>query len=264
MDERLRIQSDLYPWILLSVMNGKRNGVSAEAPHGNLFPDVDIAITSRHSSRVVRWSPDADRVAIEKRMEGADLFSGIGFDFFSMSSAVKFFESSQLNPLAMKKVYRMKPWVKFLRQLLWIQGELGCKNWENLNEAHLLRKTILTIYSAVVGLNGLRELDLFSADLMNHLPDGCIRMRIEGVDEVVATIGFEGGRMIWLDSGATVGAQSVDFTFKSIRSAWMSVSNLSDNLAAVGKGDIRLRGFIPLADGFNHMLDRLQMFVKTE
>lgn len=148
-------------------------------------------------------------------------------------------------------------------QFLAIQSDLGSRNWEKLTEPQLLRKTIITFCSAVAGLNGLSQLDSFTRELMNHLPDGVIRIYIAGVEKTVAMIGFRKGCLFWSDSIEPFDGYSVDFTFKNIHTAWMSVANLTDNLAAVGKGDIKLRGYIPLADGFNHMLDRLQMFVKA-
>ena len=74
---------------------------------------------------------------------------------------------------------------------------------------------------------------------------------------------MEAGQLRWLKKEENGVGHEVDFRFRSLEIAWKSVANLTDNLAAVGKGDIYLRGYIPLADGFNHMLDRLQMFVKS-
>ena len=189
--------------------------------------------------------------------------NGIGFEFAKGRAAVKFFEGGSLNPFTMRRVSLIWNWKRLLKQLLKVQDELGTKDWETLEEEQLLTKTLTTLYSAVAGLNGLSQLDPFTADLMHHLPNGWMRIRIGGVEGQVASLGFREGSVVWLGAEETLEGYSVDFTFKDIRTAWMCVANLSDNLAAVGKGDIKLRGYIPLADGFNHMLDRLQMFVKA-
>ena len=245
------------------MLNRKKQGLGGTIDTGKPFPDVPVSVTSRDMGQAVIWDPVSAEVSLVNQPDPEVLKHGIGFAFPGGQNAVRFFETGALNPLTMRHLYHLVSWKRLIQHLLIVQDELGSKNWKSLSDARLLRKTLITLYSAVAGLNGLSRLDTFTRDLMHHLPKGLIRISIGGVEGQVATLGIDDGSMLWLDSGASLDGYSVDFTFKNIHTAWMCVANLADNLAAVGKGDIKLRGYVPMADGFNHMLDRLQMFVKV-
>jgi hypothetical protein len=262
-DERTLVQCDLYPWILLSVLNRKKYEPGVYNETDKHFPAVQVRIINRESRREVMWSPTFKEVVLGTMTTEKDPTNWIGFEFRTSRSAVHFFETGSLNPLSMRTLHRVVSWKRLLQQFMSIQKEMASRDWEKLSEAQLFRKTIITLYSAVAGLNGLSQLDTFTRELMHHLPDGVIRIGIGGVSGAVATIGIRKGHLFWSETITPFDGYSVDFTFKNIRTAWTCVANLTDNLAAVGKGDIKLRGYIPLADGFNHMLDRLQMFVKV-
>ena len=262
-DDRIRVQSQLYPWILLSVLNRKKQGLGGAFKAGKPYPDRPVCVTSRDTGRAVIWDPVSAEVSLVNQPDPDVLKSGIGFAFADSRKTVSFFETGAINPLTMRHLHRLVSWKRLLQHLLTVQDELGSKNWERLSDERLLEKTLITLFSAVAGLNGLAQLDAFTSDLMHHLSKGLIHITTGGVEGEMATLGIDNGQLLWLDPDASLDGYSVDFTFRNIRTAWMCVANLTDNLAAVGKGDIKLRGYIPLADGFNHMLDRLQMFVKV-
>lgn len=264
--EQLRIKSLLYPWILFQLMNGQDGLLPSTMLRKTPLPSGGCYSTCKDAGFAVVWDRPSHRVDLVKK-DGIleSTFAGkVGFELRHAAAAVKFFEDGKLQVGSMRRLFRISDWVKLLKGMLGIQSELGVENWEHVSDEQLLRKVLITFYAAVEGLNGLAELDAFSNQLMHHLPNGVIHLHINDVGENLTHIVVNDGRLRWsADEPPVDDGKSVDFTFKNLELAWKSVANLADNLAAVGKGDIRLKGYIPLADGFNHMLDRLQIFVKT-
>ena len=264
--EQLRIKSLLYPWILFQLMNGQDGFLQPSMLRKTSLPSGGCFSTCQDSELAVVWDRSSHRVDLIRKGENRErAFVGkVGFELKHVMAAVKFYEHGKLQPSSMRRTLRVSDWVKLLKAMLGMQSELGTKNWERVSEEQLLRKVLITFYAAVEGLNGLAELDSFSDQLMHHLPNGVIHLHIDGVGENLTHIVVKDGRLRWsADKNPVYEGKSVDFTFRNLELAWKSVASLADNLSAVGKGDIRLSGFIPLADGFNHMLDRLQIFVKT-
>ena len=265
--EQLRIKSLLYPWILFNLMNAQDVRMQPEMQCKLSFPDDGCYSSCRDATTAVVWDRQAHQVSIVEKNEDWENrhFQQIGFGLKDSRSATQFYEDGKLKPTSLQCWYRIPEWFKLLKSMLALQSELAVGNWEQLSQERLLRKVLLTFYAAVEGLNGLARLDPFSDQLMHHLPEGLICLKIDGLGkETLAYIAIRKGRLSWnVTRPEGAWPLSVDFSFKNLEFAWKSVANLSDNLSAVGKGDIRLRGYVPLADGLNHMLDRLQIFVKT-
>ena len=243
---KARLQSSLYAWILLSSLRGLK---LANPRRRVYFFDCE-------SGEGVQWG---DGITLIDAMpeKGA-----IGFAFKNTDQALAFFENGKLSLTSMKGIVHIGDWFVFLRGLFSAKGKLGAKGWENLSDEKLVEKSKVAFFSAICGLEGLARLDPFSKSLMEELPQGKLRIGLSG-SEPFLTIAVRDGICVWEDQEVTPEDKSVDFLFKDAKSLWITVAGLGDNLAAVGRGTIQLRGYIPLADGFNHMLDRLQIFVKT-
>jgi len=265
-NEHLRIQSCLYPWVLFSVLNEQLDPCVQSIQPLRSFPSNGVFSICEEAEKWVVWDVNKRTVSIlhdPLPMQSSVLQGKVGFCFGSSATAVDFYEKGTLKPGSFRHVIRIPDWVCLIRWLLSTQKDLGVAKWQLLPPERLLRKVMLTLMAAVAGLNGLALLDPFSRELLHHLPDGVILLHIEGVGRMLGRIQVKDGALRWLSSGERAVGHEVDFSFKSLEVAWKSVANLADNLAAVGMGEIHLRGYIPLADGFNHMLDRLQMYVKA-
>jgi hypothetical protein len=187
----------------------------------------------------------------------------VGFRFRSEREALRCFAEDHLTLRSLRGLHHPVSWLGLIRGMLSVKHRMGTHAWERVSEAELLVKTLFTLRAAVAGLNGLKQLDAFTGGLFEQLPQGWIHLHIIGAPVELPSIGIHRNGLSWSTRAKAVGGQSVDFEFRSPAIAWKSVANLADNLAAVGKGDIKLRGYIPLADGFNHLLDRLQMYVSA-
>ncbi|MEQ9825103.1 MAG: hypothetical protein ABQ298_12030 [Puniceicoccaceae bacterium] len=260
--ERGRVQCLLYPWILFSLMQEDSFPGSLM---GTPLPEVGRSITCSVAGcdiAVIRQTGGAGVRLLDLRSQSLPADS-IGFAFRSQSEALGFFENNRFPLRSLRGLSHVPAWFRFIRNLLALKQRMSTQAWQHAQPQELLAKTLLTLRAAVAGLNGLREVDDFSRGLMDHLPDGRISLFIGGVEANLGCITVQEGRLSWVSDGSAVGGRSVDFRFANLEVAWKSVANLADNLAAVGKGEIQLRGYIPLADGFNHLLDRLQMYVST-
>jgi len=263
--EQLKIQATLYPWILLNLLREQQQSPWHFITSGKGLPTRGVFSIVDESDSVVFWDPESSGIQMLTRNSFDSLIvkSSIGFRFSTNSDSVAFFEDGKPKLTSFRGLSHVIEWVKLLKWLLSIQSDLGTKGWQHSNQEKLLRKVMLTFSAAIFGLNGLANLDPFSEKLLHHLPDGVIRIHIGGIGENLGTIQCLDGRLFWLRNGNSPVGREVEFRFRNLETAWKCAANLTDNLAAVGKGDIFLRGYIPLADGFNHMLDRLQMFVKA-
>lgn len=261
--ERHRVQCLLYPWILFSLLDEIPALTQVLGRSG--LPVVDRPVFSHCltlGEGVVREGPGIPvrRFNIDRDALPAH---SIGFQFRTELEALRFFEHGRMTLACLKGLRHPLSWVHLIRAMLGVKRILGTQGWERSSQRELITKTIFTLRAAVAGLNGLGALDTFSDDLLQELPDGVIRLHINGVGDDLGRIQVRQGRFNWLQGNDAGVGREVDFRFGSLAIAWSSVANLTDNLAAVGKGEIGLRGYVPLADGFNHMLDRLQMFVAT-
>jgi hypothetical protein len=249
LEDKQAIQAALYPWILFSLLGDEKT------PFGNA-----CLMTQSKGAPCVVYDPGEKRVSFESEPCPKDGAS-FGFQFASLKQAIAFFEQSKLSVTAFRG-FRPMTWGRFLSKLLKIQGQMSASNWERLSEEQLVTKSLFLLKAAVYGIQGLAQLNPFSRSMLEHVPKGCISVRV-GDGAPLSSIVFREGGIEWVEGAAGASGRSVDFIFKDERCAWLSAANLTDNLAAVGKGDIRLAGYVPLADGFNHLLDRLQIYVKN-
>lgn len=100
--------------------------------------------------------------------------------------------------------------------------------------------------------------------------DGEIAETLASVPAGLATVGLVDGPAFWIDtaarpwtSGSTPPPRKVDvgIQFRTPAMAAAAFDNTLDPTVAVGRGDIRIHGWLPLADALNHLLDRLQPYL---
>ena len=181
--EQLRIQSNLYPWILFSLLNEQiEPAIDSLLPLKGL-PNKGAFSITEVCGTVVIWDCESRKVWIEpfRRDERSALKGKVGFQFREKESAVSFYESGKLQLSSLRNGVSVFEWVRLVKSMLSTQSALGLKGWEDASQDLLLNKVMLTMGAAIAGLNGLSALDPFSAKLLEHVPNGCIRLHIDGV-----------------------------------------------------------------------------------
>jgi hypothetical protein len=117
----------------------------------------------------------------------------------------------------------------------------------------------LSLMVAVLGLRPLIEGDPPTRDIARALPRGLASFTIAGEPRATG----------WFDHGPNQAGWSepprrpeVCIEFKDIDTAYGALREEIDTLAAVGSGRIRVDGLVPLADGLNAVMERLQDYLR--
>jgi len=116
-----------------------------------------------------------------------------------------------------------------------------------------------------LALRGVVQLGRFerkSCLTVQNGPQGVLAFRIEGSDQLAwLNLKFDE-----LSSGAEKPPTEpdVEVVFRDSTIAARAVTNQLDSMAAVGRGDIKIHGLVPLADSANALMDRVQPLVDSE
>ncbi len=121
----------------------------------------------------------------------------------------------------------------------------------------------LSLIAAGLGLAPLAAGDAEAIRTLRTLPPGLAAFRIEG----------EPNSTVWFDSGAS-GQPSgwgdpprqpdVNIVFGSLSLAYAAMRDEADTMAAIGAGEMRIDGLIPLADGLNVVMERLRIYLQPK
>ncbi|MGO9512584.1 MAG: hypothetical protein ACLP2F_02940 [Steroidobacteraceae bacterium] len=119
----------------------------------------------------------------------------------------------------------------------------------------------LSLIAAGLALHPLAEGDAAAREILRSLPPGLASFTIDG--EPRATVWFDHGsadnRVGWGDPPRRA---DVCIVFADIPTAYGALREEIDTLAAVGSGQIRVEGLVPLADGLNFAMERLRAYLK--
>jgi hypothetical protein len=119
----------------------------------------------------------------------------------------------------------------------------------------------LSLMAAGLGLPPLAQGDHISQMTLRALPFGLASFTIKG--EANATTWFEHGAdhsaAGW---GEPPRAPEVCIAFDGIETAYAAMRDQIDAVAAVGRGQIRVDGLVPLADGLNFVMQRLRVYLQ--
>lgn len=181
-----------------------------------------------------------------------------------LPDALAFFEGRRILPSRLGSWWRPIAWMRMLRLLAAAKARLGpVKPGKSISDAETRLKVETGMVAACCGVSALVSMDPFCARLSSEQPSGRLRVFLAGDDAPLAILGIQHDRWVMNPSSSEPYEHEVDLVFRDGISALQSVSGRLDNLAAVGDGRIRMSGYVPLADGFTHMTDRLQQFVRT-
>ncbi len=115
----------------------------------------------------------------------------------------------------------------------------------------------VTLYATAFGIKEIAEHDSAVRPIALDLPDGTAEMRVAGgpAAHLVVKEGlFESRR-------GPAGRPNAILEFADLETAWNTFQGNLDTFAAVGSGKVKLRGFIPLLEGINPLLDRLAYYL---
>ncbi len=119
----------------------------------------------------------------------------------------------------------------------------------------------LSLITAGLALHALAEGDAAARTILRSLPRGLASFTIAG--EPRCTVWFDHGSA---DNQAGWGdpprRPDVCIVFADIAAAYGALRQEIDTLAAVGSGQIRVEGLVPLADGLNVAMERLRVYLK--
>jgi SCP-2 sterol transfer family len=119
----------------------------------------------------------------------------------------------------------------------------------------------LSLIAAGLGLAPLAAGDAEAIGLLQGLPAGLAAFRIEG--EPNSTVWFDSaaGRRLsgWSDPPRR---PDVCIVFGSVSLAYAAMRDEADTMAAIGSGELKIDGLIPLADGLNVIMERLRIYLQ--
>lgn len=120
----------------------------------------------------------------------------------------------------------------------------------------------LSLYIALAATAELAGHEPYSASKAGKLPDGLVEFSVAGTD-IAAWILKKGGSFT---SGTGKAPQTPDATLvlDSLETARKLVEDRLDTLAAVGLGEVRISGLIPLIDGLGLVMERVALYLQPK
>jgi hypothetical protein len=119
----------------------------------------------------------------------------------------------------------------------------------------------LSLIAAGLGLAPLAAGDAEAIRTLRTLPPGLAAFRIEGEPNSTVWFDFGAGKRTsgWSDPPRR---PDVSIVFGNLPLAYAAMRDEVDTMAAIGAGDMRIDGLIPLADGLNVVMERLRVYLQ--
>jgi hypothetical protein len=118
----------------------------------------------------------------------------------------------------------------------------------------------LSLIAGGLGLKPLAQGDEPARNILRSLPPGLAAFSIEGEEN--ATVWFDHGFADAAGWGEPPRRPEVRIRFADITVAYAAMRDEIDALAAVGAGQIKIDGLIPLADGLGAVMERLRVYLQ--
>lgn len=122
--------------------------------------------------------------------------------------------------------------------------------------------TRLLLGVALNCLKILAEREPFSQSILRSLPEGLAVFSIEK-ESFSAWVDWSAGQLRFGRGIPKKREADVELVFRDANAAMSIFKAKIPSLEAVGKGDIRISGMLPLADGLGQILDRVNRYIKT-
>lgn len=115
----------------------------------------------------------------------------------------------------------------------------------------------ITLYAMAFGIKEVGEHDPEVRPIALDLPDGTVEMRV--ADGPAAHLVVKDGK--FEPHRGPAEKPNAYLEFADLQTAWNTFQGNLDTFAAVGSGKVKLRGFIPLLEGVNPLMDRLAYYL---
>jgi hypothetical protein len=193
---------------------------------------------------------------------GAPGWPSVTLLFFSAAHLNAFFSGKKWAvPLPVWGAWRMGLLARFSQLSAVLEAVLNGDAAVLASAAGRRLHTRLTLIAAGLGLQGLAQGDAVAMATLSALPKGLAAFSIHG--EPQSTVWFDHGSpgqsCGWSDPPRPA---DVRIVFSSIDIAYAAMRDEIDSMAAVGTGEIRVDGLIPLADGLNFVMERLRVYLQ--
>lgn len=189
--------------------------------------------------------------------------AGIELMFLSDRQAVaNFFEQTALPPIPLKGfsgLGRMKIFLALTEELqTWLKP--NAKQLQN----ELFREVFfqMSIGLAMRAVAQLGKFERGCRDLVASGPQGVAAFQIGESGEPM-WIHLTSGEMA-MGQGEPSQAPDVRVIFRNSMIAALALQNKVDSMAAIGNGDMIIRGLVPLADHLNALMERVQPYIDPE
>jgi hypothetical protein len=117
-------------------------------------------------------------------------------------------------------------------------------------------------YAAVYGAKAVADNDeKLKRDVVPFMPDGTIQLAVLGGGPKAYLI--KNGMDIKVGKGDAPQSPDVFMEVRDSKMAFEMFTGKMDAMAGIGKGDIKIRGHIPLVDNMNLLLDRLTVYTRS-
>lgn len=153
-------------------------------------------------------------------------------------------ELTGLNALLSRLAFYMKPSDELLR-----------------NPEEFRFCVMLNLYGLVFGIRQIGENDPDMVPVSRHIPRGIVEFRVMDGGPA-AHLRVASGR--FLPGRGPVESPNAVLEIADCPTAWAMLQGRLDLFSAVGAGIIRLRGYIPLLDGINPLMDRLAWYLGSQ
>jgi len=128
------------------------------------------------------------------------------------------------------------------------------------NEKVLQAHVFLSLHLAIHALVPMLELDPVGSKTRSTLPKGIASFRYRSESFPELWIDLRGDHPV-AGTGAPPAHPLVTLHFKNDEAARLAMANRLDSLAALGRGDLALSGFVPFADGLDLVMQRIQAYL---
>ncbi len=187
------------------------------------------------------------------------LSADTGLLFTSYEQANRMFAGEKVVPIPYWGAWRMSDLKRFTQLSTLLEKYLKPSD-ESLKDPGFKAQVVkMTLHTIAAGVAQLAEHDSKASHWAKSVPEGVAMFKVlpEGP---AACISVQGGkfRPIW----GEVKNPSVTTTFKDIDTALNLFTGKLDAFAALGDGDVRMSGLIPMADHLNAIIDRVGWYLK--
>jgi hypothetical protein len=128
------------------------------------------------------------------------------------------------------------------------------------NQKVLHAHVFLSLHLAIHALVPMLECDPVGMKTRNTLPKGIASFRYRPESFPELWIDLRADRRV-AGTGTPPAHPLVTLQFKNDEAAQLAMANQLDSLAALGRGDLALSGFVPFADGLDLVMQRIQPYL---